>query len=60
MRLLVVHTCPLVEVGGLRYIFPYTISSIDSDQIVGWVNVFEIEIFGEVRMLLDAEIFLRS
>lgn len=58
MRLLVCHTCPLAEVDGRRYIFPFTTQSILRSQVVGWVNVLEVEINGDVHMLLDAHVFL--
>lgn len=58
MRTRVVYTCPLAEVDGRRYVFPFTIHSILVDQIVGWVNVIEMEIDGDVYMLLDANVLL--
>jgi hypothetical protein len=54
MRLIAVHTCPLVEVDGERHIIPITGYPAADPDVVGWVNVLELELYGERHELLYA------
>lgn len=54
MRLVAVHTCPLVELDGEYHVLPITHYPVDDPDVIGWVNVLEIELDGERHELLVA------